>query len=113
MANHVLDDNIAGKFTPEQAKTYFSIYVKTAKEAIDGIEKDVQTGNLDVIKKRAHKLKGSSLTVGATDMKDKAHEIEDTAASGQPVDPAKVQELKSSFQELQNLLKEKYNLTFA
>lgn len=113
MANQVLDENIVGKFSPEQVKTYFTIYIKNAKEAIDGIEKDVQTGNLEVIKKRAHKLKGSSLTVGASNIKEIAHEIEDTAASQQPVDATKVQELKTSFQELQDLLKEKYNLTFA
>jgi HPt (histidine-containing phosphotransfer) domain-containing protein len=110
MENNVLDERLVSQFSPTQLNTYFGLYLKNAKELVEGIEKDYQANNMEVMRKRAHKLKGSSMTVGATSVREKAHAIEDAIKANAPVSEAMVADLKKEFDALKQALKEKYNI---
>lgn len=110
MESPILDENVLKQFSPSQLTTYFGVYLKNAKQLVEGIEKDLANQNFEVMRSRAHKLKGSSLTVGASAVREVAHAIEDRIKSSQPVEAEQVSKLKESFGQLTQLLKEKYNI---
>ena len=68
---------------------------------------------MEAVRQRAHKLKGSSMVVGAIAMKNLSHEIEEAVRDKKPVDAEKFQQLKDQFQQLADLLKNRYNLSFS
>src|SRR2546427_12977328 len=93
--NHkLLDENVVAQFSSHQINTYFSLYLKNAVILIDSLQKDLESNNLEAARQRAHKLKGSSMVVGATAMKAISEEIESEARSKQPVSPDKIRKLK-------------------
>jgi HPt (histidine-containing phosphotransfer) domain-containing protein len=112
MANTLLDENIVAQFSSQQINTYFSLYLKNSSNLIDNLLLDFNDNNMDAVRQRAHKLKGSSMVVGAIGMKNLSHEIEEAVRDKKPVDAVKIQELKEQFQQLSDLLKKRYNLSF-
>jgi HPt (histidine-containing phosphotransfer) domain-containing protein len=110
MATPVLDENTLKQFSPTQLTTYFAVYLKNAKQLVEGIQKDMEMKNFDIMKARAHKLKGSSMTVGASTVRESAHDIENNIKTSLPVEQAHIDKLKECFIELTQVLKEKYNI---
>src|SRR5438552_16564055 len=112
MTNTLLDENIVAQFSSQQINAYFSLYLKNASSLIDNLLIDFNNQNIEAVRQRAHKLKGSSMVVGAIAMKNLSHEIEEAAKDKKPIDPQKLQQLKEQFQKLADLLKSRYNLSF-
>jgi HPt (histidine-containing phosphotransfer) domain-containing protein len=112
MDTKVLDENIVAQFSSQQINTYFSLYLKNATAIIDNLQADLESNNIEAIRQRAHKLKGSSMVVGAMAMKNIAQELEEAAKEKRDIEPAKLQELKNSFKNLTDILQQRYNLTF-
>jgi HPt (histidine-containing phosphotransfer) domain-containing protein len=110
--NKLLDENIVAQFSSQQINTYFSLYLKNANAIIESMMNDFQSNNMEAVRQRAHKLKGSSMVVGAIAMKTLSHEIEEAARDKKPIEPAKIQQLKDQFEQLTDLLKQRYNLSF-
>jgi HPt (histidine-containing phosphotransfer) domain-containing protein len=112
MTNILLDENVVAQFSSNQINTYFSLYLKNANLLIDNILTDFQNHNFEGVRQRAHKLKGSSMVVGAVSLKEISHEIEEAIREKKPVDEEKVAQLREQFQQLADLLKKRYNLSF-
>jgi HPt (histidine-containing phosphotransfer) domain-containing protein len=112
MASILLDENIVAQFSSNQINTYFSLYLKNASALIDNIIIDFKNSNFDAVRQRAHKLKGSSMVVGAVALKEISHDIEEAIREKKPLDEHKVEELRDQFQQLADLLKKRYNLSF-
>ncbi len=108
----VLDENIVAQFSTQQINTYFSLYLKNANAIIDNLQSDLDSNNIEAIRQRAHKLKGSSMVVGAMAMKNLAQEIEEAAKEKRPIEGEKLTQLKDSFQKLTDVLQQRYNLTY-
>ncbi len=108
----VLNKMVISQFTPQQMNTYFSIFCRNADVMIGQIEQMTAAGNLPMLKGVAHKLKGSSLTVGATQIKELAHDIERSAAEGRNASSAHLAELHAAFDALKATLKKDHALTF-
>jgi HPt (histidine-containing phosphotransfer) domain-containing protein len=108
----LLDENVVAQFSSQQINTYFSLYLKNATSLIENLQKDYENSDLESIRQRAHKLKGSSMVVGALAMKNLSYEIEMAARDGQPIEQEKIQQLKDHFSQLTDLLKQRYNLSF-
>ena len=110
--NKILDENVVAQFSSNQINTYFSLYLKNAQVLIENLQRDLQNNDLEAVRQRAHKLKGSSMVVGATVIKDISHEIEELAKDKEPIEEAKIEALRDNFNQLSDLLKQRYNLTF-
>ena len=111
--NHkLLDENVVAQFSSQQINTYFSLYLKNAQSLIESLQKDIEANNLEAARQRAHKLKGSSMVVGATAMKAVSEEIESEARSKHPIPSSKIMELKNEFNQLASLLQQRYNLKY-
>ena len=107
----ILDENIIAQFSPQQINTYFSLYLKNATRLIESLQTDMQNKDLESIRQRAHKLKGSSMVVGAESIRNISQEIEEAAKSKEPVSEEKIQQLKDQFQLLSQTLKQRFNLS--
>jgi HPt (histidine-containing phosphotransfer) domain-containing protein len=112
MTNVLLDENVVAQFSSNQINTYFSLYLKNASTLIDNIAEDFKNHNLEAVRQRAHKLKGSSMVVGAVALKEISHDIEEAIRDKKEVDEQKVEDLRVQFQQLADLLKKRYNLSF-
>ena len=112
LSNKLLDENVVAQFSSKQINTYFSLYLKNANSLIDSLKNDIAKNDLESIRQRAHKLKGSSMVVGATSLRNLSSEIEEAAKDKQEVSTEKYDELKEQFDQLVNLLQNKYNLGF-
>jgi HPt (histidine-containing phosphotransfer) domain-containing protein len=113
MNNKLLDENIVAQFSTKQINTYFSLYLKNAASIIDSLQKDVANNDIEAVRQRAHKLKGSSMVVGATSLRNLSSDIEKEAKENNTIDNEKVTELKTQFEQLANLLNQRYNLSFS
>lgn len=111
MDNKLLDENVVAQFSSQQVHTYFMMYMKNAKSLIDNIQKDLDGNDLNALRQRAHKLKGSSMVVGASSIKELAHEIEDLARENKPISQDQVGRLQSNYQSLSELLLQRYNIS--
>ena len=112
MVNSELDEDIVSRFSPQQALTYFNLYLKNAGSILESMARDFQNNDIESIRARAHKLKGSSMVIGATKMKELAAEIEKNAKENGKADAEKFEHLKEQFAQLVNLLKSRYNINF-
>jgi HPt (histidine-containing phosphotransfer) domain-containing protein len=112
MTDKLLDENIVAQFSSQQINTYFSLFLKNANALISSLATDLEANNMEGVRQRAHKLKGSSMVVGAIAMKNLSHEIEEAARDKKEVEAEKVQKLKDQFQQLADLLQQRYNLSF-
>jgi HPt (histidine-containing phosphotransfer) domain-containing protein len=113
MNNKLLDENIVAQFSTKQINTYFSLYLKNAYSLIDSLKDDIANNDLESVRQRAHKLKGSSMVVGATTVRNLSSEIEESAKEKRPISSDKFNELKDQFEQLVNLLQNRYNLGFS
>ncbi len=113
MLDSQLDEDTVSHFSPQQVITYFNLYLKNANIIIESMARDFQNNDIEAIRSRAHKLKGSSMVVGATKMKELAAEIEKNAKENGKADAEKFEHLKEQFSQLVNLLKSRYNINFA
>jgi len=110
MNDSPLDANVVAQFSSQQIQTYFTLYLKNASNLIDNMMKDLSSGNNEVLRQHAHKLKGSSMVVGAVELKNLAGQIEDSVRENKPLDSASIQQLRQQFQVLAEYLKKRYNL---
>lgn len=108
----LLDENVVAQFSSKQINTYFSLYLKNAFSLIESLKRDLANNDIEAIRQRAHKLKGSSMVVGATSLRNLSSEIEEAAKEKKELDESKITELQSEFEQLEELLKQRYNLTF-
>jgi HPt (histidine-containing phosphotransfer) domain-containing protein len=108
----ILDENVVAQFSSKQINTYFSLYLKNAYSLIESLERDLANHDLEAIRQRAHKLKGSSMVVGATSLRNLSSEIEEAAKDHQEVGESKLHQLKEEFDQLAKLLHQRYNLSF-
>src|SRR5688500_6714126 len=113
MSYNLLDENIVAQFSTQQINTYFSLYLKNASVLVDSIQKDFEQNNHEALRQRAHKLKGSSMVVGAVGMKSLAQEIEEAVKSKEDVSKDTIRQLQDQFQLLKETLKQRYNLGFS
>lgn len=112
MLDSQLDEDIVSHFSPQQTLTYFNLYLKNAAVVIEGMARDFQYNDIESIRARAHKLKGSSMVVGAIKMREIAAEIEKNAKENGKADAEKFEHLKEQFTQLVSLLKSRYNINF-
>jgi HPt (histidine-containing phosphotransfer) domain-containing protein len=112
MNNKLLDENIVAQFSTKQINTYFSLYLKNANSLIDSLREDIENNDLEAIRQRAHKLKGSSMVVGATSLRNLSSEIEEAAKDKKQIEAVKYNQLKEQFDQLVLLLQQRYNLGF-
>jgi HPt (histidine-containing phosphotransfer) domain-containing protein len=112
LINNLLDENVVAQFSSLQIKTYFSLYLKNANAIIENILVDFGNSNWDSLRQRAHKLKGSSMVVGAIAMKKISNEIEDAVRNNIAVEPEKIEELKEQYKQLADLLQNRFNVSF-
>src|SRR4051812_43560626 len=112
VTNKLLDENVVAQFSPQQINTYFSLYLKNASLTIDNLISDFEKKDLESVRQRAHKLKGSSMVVGAVALKNLAFEIEEAAKEKRPIEEQKITQLREQFQRLTDLLRQRYNLSF-
>ena len=108
--NRLLDENIVSQFSAQQITTYFTLYIKNADVIIHNIHEEYEGKNMEALRQKAHKLKGSSMVVGAVTMKNLAQEIEESARDNQPIAPEKIHQLRDEFQQLSDLLSQRFNL---
>jgi len=112
MLNSQLDEDIVSRFSHQQVITYFNLYLKNASVIIDSMAEDIQNKDYESLRSRAHKLKGSSMVVGAGIMKELASAIEQHAKEKNKADIEKFEQLKDQFAELIHLLKIRYNISY-
>jgi len=111
MVNSELDEDIVSRFSHQQIVTYFNLYLKNAGIIIESMNQDFQNKDYESLRARAHKLKGSSMVVGALRIKEMASEIENEAKEKSKMDEHKFQQLKEQFIRLSDLLKIRYNIS--
>jgi len=111
MVNSYLDEDIVSRFSDDQVVTYFNMYLKNASLIIENLKDDFQTKDIESIKARSHKLKGSSMVVGAVRIKELSAEIENDAREKNKADNEKFELLKEQFNQLAYLLKIRYNIS--
>ena len=111
MLNSYLDEDVVSRFSDDQVITYFNMYLKNASLIIENLKGDFQTKDIESIISRAHKLKGSSMVVGAIQIQALSAEIELYAREKNKADIEKFELLKEQFNQLTDLLKIRYNIS--
>jgi HPt (histidine-containing phosphotransfer) domain-containing protein len=104
----ILDETVIRNFSEEQRQKYFSIYLRNARALVDGIQKDLDLNNMEVLQKRMHKLKGSSLAIGASAVQFAAHDIEAAIKNGEIVKTELIEKLRLEFSRLESLIESNY-----
>ena len=112
MTDSQLDEDVVSRFSHQQIVTYFNLYLKNAGIIIEVMGQDFKNKDYESLRARAHKLKGSSMVVGASRIKEMAAEIEHDAKEQNKADDEKFQQLKEQFIQLANLLRIRYNISF-
>ena len=112
MIDSQLDEEIVSRFSHQQIIIYFNLYLKNASVIIESMAPDFQNKDYESVRARAHKLKGSSMVVGAKKMRELASVIEQDAREKNRADEEKLDKLKEQFVQLINLLKIRYNISF-
>jgi hypothetical protein len=112
MIDSQLDEDVVSRFSHQQIITYFNLYLKNAGIIIGNMGEDFQRNDYDSLRAKAHKLKGSSMVVGALRIKEMAAEIENDAKEKNKADGEKLQQLKEQFIQLADLLKIRFNISF-
>ncbi|MDZ4839143.1 MAG: Hpt domain-containing protein [Bacteroidota bacterium] len=107
----IIDDSNLSTLTNDQLFRYFTLYFKNAKILIQEIESAVAIEDFEVIRQKSHKLKGSSMVVGAVGMRQAAQDIEDIARNYKPLGPNLIENLQNNLLDLQEILSEKFKLS--
>ena len=111
MVDSQLDEDIVSRFSHQQIVSYFNLYLKNAGIIIENMNQDFQNKDYESLRARAHKLKGSSMVVGAIRIKEMAAEIENEAKEKNKIDKQKFQLLREQFIQLSELLKIRYSIS--
>lgn len=85
----------------EFARELFVEYHQRVLELVAEMTRSASSGEIEVIRKAAHELKGSSLTLGALQIAELSRDLEDRCRNGNPLHLAEsIQELDARAQEL-------------
>jgi histidine phosphotransfer protein HptB len=87
---------------PRSARV-IELFARLVPELITSIEEAMRERDMEALRQRAHKLKGSCLSLGARRMADVCYAIERAAASGE-IDDAGVAQLPALYSTVSRLL---------
>lgn len=108
MSRRILDEAILRNLDRDSLQRYFELYFKNAVKLIDELKGGVEGDDNEFMRQKSHKLKGSSIVVGAIVMKDRAWEVEELARDNQHISMDKITALTEGLAELKNELRENY-----
>ena len=88
-----------------RSERMWELFVEHSRDDLEFLQEAVAVGDVESVRLRSHRIKGSAYSFGARRFGDKAAELERLAISGEPNVEAHVEELIRLFQQTSALLK--------
>ena len=106
-SNTIVDLSITADLEQDLLEEIFESYVRGGNASLQRVNDGLTNNDLSEISFGAHKLKGSSIGVGAKSIAKLAALIEQQAEEGNNELLTQVKELNQQFEEIKSFLKEK------
>jgi CheY-like chemotaxis protein len=109
----VLDEAIVARLAkqlpPAKLKELYQLTLSDARMRLDLIQKAMDSGDLDIVRREAHAIKGGTGMVGASELHRLAAQAETAAAAGSAADTPAVADFLAACNRLESMLNTRFS----